>query len=351
MITDDNPFDDMNDDSGAFGGAAAPPPRPPKDDTYTPPARPPKPADMGTTTTTSASTSIDIADYERRLADLEARERAVAERERKVAQDQTQADQKMEAANKAMANAPASDKPAPNWPPCLPKKIAYLDFDAEIPEILRTRTRMAYYHFLITLILLIYNIVCTIACLVAVKTNPVGAAVGDLILACIYLPFLGAMFFIVFRRLYKACKSGSSLSYFLFFIGFTIEIIITIVALVGPQRGGFMGIIWTVAAFSEDGNQAVGFMCLVNCILWGASAGFMIYLWIHTRVNFQQAGGIKAMRKQALEKATFGVVKAAKEHPDAAKKVGKAAVDYARENPDVVKEAASVAYGASHDDD
>jgi len=347
MITDDNPFDDMGDDNGAF--SAAPPPRPPKNDdagSYAPPARPPKPAAAETTTTTSATT-IDMAEYERRLADLEARERAVAERERQVAKDQNQAEQKMEAANKAMANA-GDNKPQPNWPPCLPKKIAYLDFNAEIPEILRTRCRMAYYHFLITLVLLIYNLICAISCMVAVSAE----AIGDMILACVYLPFLGSMFFIVFRRLYKACKSGSSLSYFLFFIGFTIEIIITIIAVVGPKRGGLMGIIWTVASFDEEnGNRAVGFMCLVNSILWGASAGFMIYLWIHTRVNFQQAGGIKAMRKQALEKATFGVVKAAKDHPDAAKKVGKAAVDYARENPDVVREAASAAYGASHGDD
>jgi len=357
MIPDDNPFDDLNDDAGAFSSDAAPPPRPPKKEpeAYVPPARPPKPSTTTTTTTTSSSTSIDIADYERRLADLEARERAVAERERKLANDQTQVNQKMEAAQKVIDNAGSvsSDKPAPNWPPCLPKKIAYMDFDAEIPDLLRTRTRMAYYHFLITLVLLIYNIVCAIACLVAVKTDPVGAAVGDLILACIYLPFIGAMFFIVFRRLYKACKTGSSLSYFLFFIGFTIEIIIVIIALVGPQRSGFMGIIWTISAFGEDGNQAVGFMCLVNSILFGCSAGFMIYLWIHTRVNFQQAGGIKEMRKQAVEKATMGAIKAAKEHPDAAKKVGKAAVNYARENPDVVKEAASTVYGASRagDDD
>jgi len=359
MITDDNPFDDLNDDNtGAFGGNDvndAPPPRPPKAETYTPPARPPKP-DTTTTTTTTSSTSIDIADYERRLAELERRERAVAERERKVAKDQDKANEQMEAAQKVMESGggAAGDKPAPNWPPCLPKKIAYIDFEAEIPEILRTRTKMAYVHFIVSIVIFIYNIVCAIACLVAVATEPPGAAIGDLILACIYLPFLSAMFFIVFRRLYKACKSGSSLSYFMFFIGFTIEIIICIIALVGPQRSGFMGIIWTVSAFSENGNQAVGFMCLVNSILFGASAGFMIYLWIHTRVNFQQAGGIKEMRKQAVEKATMGAIKAAKEHPDAAKKVGKAAVNYARENPDVIKDAAAVAYGASHgggDDD
>jgi len=238
MITDDNPFDDMPDDGGAFGGA--PPPRPPKSqDAYVAPARPPKPAD--TMTTTPSATTIDMAEYERRLADLEARERAVEERERKVAQDQTRADQKMQ----------------------------------------------------------------------------------------------------------QASKSGSSLSYFLFYIFFTIEIIIAILAVIGPKRSGLMGIIWTVEAFGEEGNKSVGIMCVINSILWLLSAGFMIYLWIHTRVNFQKAGGIKAMRKQAVEKATFGVVKAAKDHPDAAKKVGEAAVDYARENPEVVRDAASVAYDAT----
>ena len=193
------------------------------------------------------------------------------------------------------------------------------------------------------LVVLLYNVVCAIACMVAVSAE----AIGDLILACVYIPFLGAMFFFVFRRLYKASKSGSSLSYFLFYIFFTIEIIIAILAVIGPKRSGLMGIIWTVEAFGEDGNKSVGIMCVINSILWLLSAGFMIYLWIHTRVNFQKAGGIKAMRKQAVEKATFGVVKAAKDHPDAAKKVGEAAVDYARENPEVVRDAASVAYDAT----
>jgi len=333
MITDDNPFDDMAD--GAFGyvppttttSTDTPPARPPKP-AAAPPPRPPK-SSMSTT-----SATIDMGDYERRLADLEARERAVEERERRV-----------QAQSQAQAAAAPSDKPEPNWPPCLPKKVVYQNFSEEIPDIVRLRVRMVYYHFLASLIVLLYNVVCAISCMVAVSAS----AIGDLILACVYIPFLGALYFFVFRRLYKAAKSGQSLSYFLFFIGFTVEIVIAIIALVGPQKGGFMGILWTVEAFGEEGNKTVGFMCLVDAILWGVSAGFMIYLWIHIRVNFQQAGGIKAMRQQALEKATFGVVKAAKEHPDAAKKVGKAAVKYARENPDVIEEAAGAAYSATTD--
>ena len=191
--------------------------------------------------------------------------------------------------------------------------------------------------------MLIYNIVCAIACMVAVSAE----AIGDLILGCVYLPFLGAMFFLVYRRLYKAAKSGSSLSYFLFYIGFTVEIVIAILAVIGLSRSGFMGIVWAVKSFGKDGNKSVGWMCLFNAILWGLSTAFMIYLWIHTRVNFQQAGGIKAMRKQAVEKATLGAIKTAKEHPDAAKKAGKAAVNFARENPEIVQDAASTAYLAS----
>jgi len=335
MISDDNPFEDMPEDNGAFGGA--PPPIPPKgNDAYVPPARPPKPE----STTSSSSTVIDMAEYERRLADLEARERAVEERERRVAYEQNQADQKMKAAQQAMANS----KPAPNWPPCFPRKLVYQNFTEEIPPIVRTRVRMVYFHFLGFLVLLLYNLVCAIACL-AVD----AVAVGDIILAAIYIPFLGGLCFFVFRRLYKAAKAGSSLSYFLFFIGFTIEILIGILAVVGPKRSGLIGILWTIDAFGDDGNKSVGFMGLINTLIWIASVSFMIYLWIHIRVNFKQAGGLKAMRKEAIEKGTLGAVKVAKEHPDAAKQAGKAAVDYARENPDVVREAATAAYSAQQD--
>jgi len=338
MISDDNPFDDMPEDDGAFG--SAPPPRPPKQqeeqDAYVPPARPPKPD----ATTSTSSVTIDMADYERRLADLEARERAVEERERKAAYNQSQAEQKMQQAAKAMENS----KPAPNWPPCFPRKLVYQNFTEEIPAVVRLRVRMVYVLFLVYLVLLLYNLVCGIACL-AVDVK----ALGDMLLAIVYMPFLGGMDFFVYRRLYKAAKSGSSLSYFLFFIGFTIEILLGILAVVGIPNSGFMCVMWTIEAFGDDGNKSVGFMCLINSIVWVATVAFRIYLWIHIRVNFQQAGGIKAMRKQAVEKATLGAVKAAKEHPDAAKKVGQAAVDYARENPEVVREAASAAYSTSQD--
>ena len=186
---------------------------------------------------------------------------------------------------------------------------------------------------------IIYNVVCAITCMIVVSAE----AIGDLILACVYIPFLGAMFFLVYRRLYKAAKSGSSLSYFAFFVGYTVQIIISILATIGLKRSGFMGIVWTVSGFAE--NKAAGVMCLINSILWGVSSGLCIYLWIHTRVNFKQAGGLDAVRKQAVEKATLGAIKAAKENPDLAKKAGKAAVDYAKENPELAREAVTAAYG------
>ena len=94
---------------------------------------------------------------------------------------------------------------------------------------------------------IIYNVVCAITCMIVVSAE----AIGDLILACVYIPFLGAMFFLVYRRLYKAAKSGSSLSYFGFFVGYTVQIIISILATIGLKRSGFMGIVWTVSGFAR----------------------------------------------------------------------------------------------------
>jgi len=194
----------------------------------------------------------------------------------------------------------------------------YQDFVVDIPEEVRGPVKMAYVHTLAHDILLIYNLVCAIFCMFIDAD-----AISDLILACIFCPFLAIINFLIYRRLYNAGRTGSSLSYGLFIAGTVAEIIIGVIAVVGWNGSGFMGIRWCIKAFKE--SKFVGGMTLINAILWGVFTGFCVFMFIRIRVEFKKAGGMEALRAQAVEKATLGAVKAAKENPEAAKEIGKAA--------------------------
>jgi len=275
---------------------------------------------------------------DQRSAALDAREADLDAREAALAAAEAEADRNLHSAQEAQKKAAASVNPRkPNWPPCFPRKLVYINFEEDIPEILRVRVELVFYHLYVTLGLLVLNIACTIGLLWVD-----GDAFHDLIQACIYAPLILIMDFLVFRQLYKAARLGKSLAYFVFFIGFTIEIIVGVIAVIGAKGSGFGGLIWCIKAFGKDGNKAVGVMCLINFILWGLSTAFCIYTWIHTRVNFHQAGGLEALKRQAAEAAAHGAVNFARENPDLVKKAGTAAVDYAKEHPEQASEAASI---------
>ena len=109
-----------------------PPPRPAKPTDYTP-ARPPKPAVVAPAVPRKDATQVAEMNA-RRAEELDERERELNAREANL--------RRLEA-NPAAGNA---DPRAPNWPPCLPKKWVYQNFELDIPESVRSRVKLTYYH-------------------------------------------------------------------------------------------------------------------------------------------------------------------------------------------------------------
>ena len=298
---------------------------------------------------------------ERRAKELEQRERELEERERRARKRETDA---------LLASEGANDPRAPNWPPCLPKKFLYQDFEVDIPAEVRSRVKLTYYHTFGLLLLhflshaetattatshecvdetaqavmLLYNMICGLAVMFAVDAS----ALGDMVVACVLVLVLSALSFFSYRQLYKAARTGSTLAYGIFLCGMALEILLNAVGALGWPGSGFLGIVRAVQVMGKE-KTVVGLMCLFNGIFWGLSAVFGTYMLIHVRVDFSRAGGLKAFKKQAAEKAVKGTVNFVKEHPDAAKKAGKAAYNYARENPEVFKEAAKGAASAAYE--
>ena len=173
---------------------------------------------------------------------------------------------------------------------------------------------------------------------------------GDMIISCLLMVLVPCLVFFTYRRLYKASRIGSSFAYGIFLVGMIFELIFDGVAALGWRNTGFLGIANGVRLMGEK-EKLVGTMCIINGCLWILSFLFDLFLFITVRKSFNNAGGIKAFRKEALDETGKAVVGFVKEHPEEAKEagraIGKATVDYARENPDVMREVGRGAMSAA----
>jgi len=299
----------------------APPPVPPKPSNVPPPV--PK---------KDSAATADMLD--RRARELDERERQLNAREAHA--------RELEAAAEKAAN------PRPNnWPPFLPKKMQFChqNFEVDIPIALRSRVKMAYYHFYAVVILLVYNM---FSGLVAMFSGT--KYILDMILACIILVLVTCIVFFVYRRLYAASRVGSSFSYGIFLCGMILECIIDLMGAIGINGSGFLGFLNGIKLFGDD-KKVGGTMCIIGGCLWSVSLIFDIFLFITVRNSFIRAGGLKAFKKQAADETGKAVVGYIREHPEEAKEagraVGQAAVSYARENPEVLREVGRGAVSAA----
>jgi len=267
---------------------------------------------------------------DRRARELDERERQLQAREKNAKMLEEGQEPKEE------------DPRAPNWPPFLPKKWVYQNFELDIPVEVRSRVKMTYYHMFAVTGMVLYNMFCGICTLFGYGAK----ALGDMIISCILVVIVPCLVFFTYRRLYKASRVGSSLAYGIFLGGMILEIIVDCVGALGWNGSGFLGIKWCCDLFAEE-CKVTGGMCVINSILWIISGIFDVFLFITVRNSFHKAGGMQAFKAQAASRATKGVVDFVKEHPDEAKKAGKAAVNYAKENPEVFKTAASTAVSAA----
>lgn len=329
MTDFENPFDDASfDDSYSETNAPLTTPSTSNnidffDTQPQPPPIPPK-------STPSASVTIDISqpdsaaapppidrrakelekrqsELDRRERELNAREAALNRREQDLETLKLASESNSSGAATAgmMVNLEARE---PNWPRW-PKPIVYQNFN-DVPTRLLKFVKFVYFNWMAGEVILLYNVVCALAVTFAGDSG----AIGDIILSAIYLCGWSFLSFFIYRRLYKASISGKSLKYFFFFAGFAVQIVFNGFGVAGLRGSGFMGVFWTIHAFKD--NTFAGFMCMACAILWGLTFAFCIYIWIHLRVVYKEAGGLKATKEEASEKATEKAVGFAKDNPD-----------------------------------
>uniref|UniRef100_A0A8D2NHF5 Secretory carrier-associated membrane protein n=1 Tax=Zonotrichia albicollis TaxID=44394 RepID=A0A8D2NHF5_ZONAL len=181
-----------------------------------------------------------------------------------------------------------------NWPPlpkrCPIKPCFYQDFSADIPADYQRICKMLYYLWMLHSITLLLNL---LACLAWFTVdNSRGVDFGLSILWLIL--FTPCAFLCWYRPIYKAFRSDSSFSFFVFFFIFFCQIAIYIIQAVGIPGWGDSG--WIAALSEVHGNVAVVVIMMVVAAFFTLCAVLSLFL-------LKQVSASGASRAQAAPRA------------------------------------------------
>nr|XP_022331387.1 secretory carrier-associated membrane protein 1-like isoform X1 [Crassostrea virginica] len=194
----------------SYNSQTIPPPQPAQTQpAIMQPSNPPPPY------TESSAQKVDTADLQKRQEELE---RKAAELQRK---------------EQEMKNMQYNER-ANNWPP-LPKfcpvgPCFYQDFSVDIPMEFQRTVKFVYYIWLFYACILFLNIWASLAYFIA-DSSAGGATFGMSIVW--FVLFTPCSFICWYRPLYKAFRSDSSFSFFVFFFNFFFQSICCIVMMIG----------------------------------------------------------------------------------------------------------------------
>ncbi|XP_053127952.1 secretory carrier-associated membrane protein 2 isoform X2 [Hemicordylus capensis] len=190
-----------------------------------------------------------------------------------------------------------------NWPP-LPKKCPikpcfYQDFSADIPADYQRTCKMLYYLWMFHSVTLLLNL---LACLAWFTVKPeTGVNFGLSILW--FVLFTPCAFLCWYRPIYKAFRSDSSFSFFVFFFIFFCQIVIYIIQAVGIPSWGNSG--W-IAAFTEAGQHlAVSIIMMVVAVFFTVCALLSLFLLKRVHSLYRRTG---ASFQRAQEEFSQGIL-------------------------------------------
>ncbi|KAM9529700.1 secretory carrier-associated membrane protein 2-like isoform 3-T3 [Salvelinus alpinus] len=173
------------------------------------------------------------------------------------------------------------------------------DFSAEIPMEHRRVCKMLYYLWMFHCVTLFLNL---LACLALFTVDTFfGVNFGLSILWLIL--FAPCSFFCWYRPVYKAFKSDSSFSYFVFFFVFFCQVVVFVFQSMGIPNWGNSGWITSLSAISF--NKAVGAFMMVVAYLFTVCAVLSVILLIVVHNQYWRTG---ASFQKAQQEFSQGVL-------------------------------------------
>ncbi|OQR78903.1 secretory carrier-associated membrane protein-like [Tropilaelaps mercedesae] len=180
-----------------------------------------------------------------------------------------------------------------NWPPlptfCPIKPCFYQDIGVDIPLEFQRIVRTMYYLWGFYALLLLLNLFGGIALLVMNgDAKSFGGSVASLMF---YVPlsFVGW-----FRPVYRAFRSDSSLNFMVFFLVFTVQVLLSVVSTIGILDYGAVGVLTAITAFKTSLFLGVFLSIVAVCQGLFALASFIMLMRVHalyrgTTASFQRA--------------------------------------------------------------
>ncbi|XP_074989060.1 secretory carrier-associated membrane protein 2 isoform X2 [Caretta caretta] len=190
-----------------------------------------------------------------------------------------------------------------NWPPfpkrCPIKPCFYQDFSADIPADHQRTCKMLYYLWMLHSVTLLLNL---LACLAWFTIHSYrGVDFGLSILW--FVLFTPCAFLCWYRPIYKACRSDSSFSFFVFFLIFFCQIAIYIIQAVGIPGWGDSG--WIAALGETSTNLAVSIIMMVVATFFTLCAVLSLFLLKKVHSLYRRTG---ASFQRAQEEFSQGIL-------------------------------------------
>nr|XP_048722251.1 secretory carrier-associated membrane protein 2 isoform X1 [Caretta caretta] len=190
-----------------------------------------------------------------------------------------------------------------NWPPfpkrCPIKPCFYQDFSADIPADHQRTCKMLYYLWMLHSVTLLLNL---LACLAWFTIHSYrGVDFGLSILW--FVLFTPCAFLCWYRPIYKAFRSDSSFSFFVFFLIFFCQIAIYIIQAVGIPGWGDSG--WIAALGETSTNLAVSIIMMVVATFFTLCAVLSLFLLKKVHSLYRRTG---ASFQRAQEEFSQGIL-------------------------------------------
>ncbi|XP_018496106.1 secretory carrier-associated membrane protein 1 [Galendromus occidentalis] len=202
-----------------------------------------------------------------------------------------------------------------NWPPlpsfCPVKPCFYQDISVDIPTEFQTTVRTMYYLWGFYALLLLVNIFGAVM-LFHFDSSKLDVMAGSIVSFVLYVPlaFVGW-----FRPIYRAFRSDSSLNFMVFFLVFTVQVILSIVSTTGVADYGAIGVFTAIGAFGTSKFLGVLLSIIAACQGLFALACFVMLMRIHrlyrgTTASFSNAQAEFAsgiMRNERVQQAAANI--------------------------------------------
>ena len=202
--------------------------------------------------------------------------------EKLVARERDLVRRKDELARREQEVSVALQRTLPNFPPkflCM-RPLVYHSIVSEVPSDRVRYVRVAYGTFYLTLLTLVYNLVCSIAGFVAAgdDDHEWGAHLGA---SVVYLLGIPGAFVVWYFPIYTAASTGDG--YGVAFIGGAVGFVFSLFTFVGVPTYGGCGVLYTLALLTSKDGSTAWLMSLVCAILWGVQVLFFLGVFVVLR--------------------------------------------------------------------